>query len=98
MLYSPPCSNNVFCCDISLGTGKEAEETNFLKKLSHSCLVVDALGPSVREELVNNFCSRELDSYEQKHVGAGMLNISLGLSCTKSVFLICFSLLYCWQN
>jgi len=41
-----------------------------LKKLSDSCLVVDALEPSVREELINNFCSRELTSYEQIYVGA----------------------------
>lgn len=58
---------------ISLGTGKEKEETNLLQQLSDACFVVDALEPSVREELVNNFCSRELTSYEQIFEGAGML-------------------------
>ncbi|AAG29642.1 hypothetical protein [Arabidopsis thaliana] len=52
------------------GTGTETEELFLLKKLSDSCLVVDALEPSVREELINNFCSRELTSYEQIYVGA----------------------------
>ena len=57
---------------LSLGTGKESEETNLLQQLSDACLVVDALEPSVREELVNNFCSRELTSYEQIFEGAGV--------------------------
>lgn len=46
-----------------------------LKKLSDSCLVVDALEPSVREELVNNFCSRELTSYEQIFEGAELAKL-----------------------
>lgn len=58
---------------ISLGTGKEKEETNLLQQLSDACFVIDALEPSVREELVNNFCSRELTSYEQIFEGAGVL-------------------------
>ncbi|CAD5315137.1 unnamed protein product [Arabidopsis thaliana] len=62
--------SHVFSDFSSLGTGKETEETNLLQKLSDSCLVVDALEPSVREELVNNFCSRELTSYEQIFEGA----------------------------
>lgn len=62
---------------LSLGTGKETEETNLLQHLSDACLVVDALEPSVREELVNNFCSRELTSYEQIFEGAGMSNFLL---------------------
>ncbi|KAL4590783.1 hypothetical protein LXL04_003726 [Taraxacum kok-saghyz] len=36
-----------------------------------ACLVVDALEPSVREELVKNFCDRELISYQQIFEGAG---------------------------
>ena len=66
---------NVYCCDLSLGTGKETEETNLLQHLSDCCLVVDALESSVREEVVNNFCSRELTSYEQIFEGAGILHI-----------------------
>ncbi|CAE5959889.1 unnamed protein product [Arabidopsis arenosa] len=67
--------SHVFSDFSSLGTGKETEDTNFLKKLSHSCLVVDALEPSVREELVNNFCSKDLSSYEQKIIGAELTNL-----------------------
>lgn len=57
--------------NFSLGTGKESEETNLLQQLSDACLVVDALEPSVREELVKNFCSKELTSYKQIFEGAG---------------------------
>ncbi|KAH0879253.1 hypothetical protein HID58_066647, partial [Brassica napus] len=57
------------------GTGKETEETNLLQQLSDSCLVVDALESSVREELVNNFCSRELTSYEQIFEGAELAKL-----------------------
>jgi vacuolar protein sorting-associated protein 53 len=42
-----------------------------LQQLSDGCLVVDALEPSVREELVKNFCSKELNSYRQIFEGAG---------------------------
>jgi len=42
-----------------------------LQQLSDACLVVDALEPSVREELVKNFCSKELTSYRQIFEGAG---------------------------
>ncbi|MCE0481151.1 Vacuolar protein sorting-associated protein 53 [Datura stramonium] len=55
---------------VSLGTGKETEESNLLQQLSDACLVVDALEPSVREELVKIFCNRELTSYQQIFEGA----------------------------
>ncbi|RVX13406.1 Vacuolar protein sorting-associated protein 53 A [Vitis vinifera] len=41
-------------------TGKETEETNLLQQLSDACLVVDALEPSVREDLVKNFAAGSL--------------------------------------
>ncbi|KAL8109968.1 vacuolar protein sorting-associated protein 53 A [Apium graveolens] len=59
----------------SLGTGKETEETNLLQQLSDACLVVDALEPSVREDLVKNFCSRELTSYRQIFEGAELAKL-----------------------
>ncbi|KAI3965583.1 hypothetical protein MKX01_010540 [Papaver californicum] len=59
----------------SLGTGKETEEANLLQQLSDACLVVDALEPSVREELVKNFCSRELTSYRQIFEGAELAKL-----------------------
>ncbi|VVB00648.1 unnamed protein product [Arabis nemorensis] len=67
--------SHVFSDFSSLGTGKEREETNLLQQLSDSCLVVDALEPSVREELVNNFCSNELNSYEQIFEGAELAKL-----------------------
>ncbi|CAH2036373.1 unnamed protein product [Thlaspi arvense] len=67
--------SHIFADFSSLDTGTEAEETNLLKMLSDSCFVVDALEPSVREELVNNFCSRELTSYEQIYVRAELTNL-----------------------
>ncbi|PPR84333.1 hypothetical protein GOBAR_AA36377 [Gossypium barbadense] len=67
--------SHVFSDFSSLGTGKESEETNLLQHLSDACLVVDALEPSVREELVNNFCSRELTSYEQIFEGAELAKL-----------------------
>ncbi|XP_022718168.1 vacuolar protein sorting-associated protein 53 A-like isoform X3 [Durio zibethinus] len=67
--------SHVFSDFSSLGTGKESEESNLLQHLSDACLVVDALEPSVREELVNNFCSRELTSYEQIFEGAELAKL-----------------------
>ncbi|EOY24115.1 Membrane trafficking VPS53 family protein isoform 8 [Theobroma cacao] len=67
--------SHVFSDFSSLGTGKETEETNLLQHLSDACLVVNALEPSVREELVNNFCSRELTSYEQIFEGAELAKL-----------------------
>ncbi|KAJ7967897.1 vacuolar protein sorting-associated protein 53 A [Quillaja saponaria] len=59
----------------SLGTGKETEETNLLQQLSDACLVVDALEASVREELVNYLCNRELTSYEQIFEGSELAKL-----------------------
>ncbi|XP_065848860.1 vacuolar protein sorting-associated protein 53 A isoform X2 [Euphorbia lathyris] len=67
--------SHVFSDFSSLGTGKETEETNLLQHLTDACLVVDALEPSVREELVNNFCSRELTSYKQIFEGAELAKL-----------------------
>ncbi|CAA0814469.1 Vacuolar protein sorting-associated protein 53 A [Striga hermonthica] len=67
--------SHVFSDFSSLGTGKETEESNLLQQLSDACLVVDALEPSVREELVKNFCSRELTSYQQIFEGAELAKL-----------------------
>ncbi|KAI3701052.1 hypothetical protein L2E82_45695 [Cichorium intybus] len=67
--------SHVFSDFSSLGTGKEAEESNLLQQLSNACLVVDALEPSVREELVKNFCNRELISYKQIFEGAELAKL-----------------------
>ncbi|KAM7509532.1 hypothetical protein LguiA_019985 [Lonicera macranthoides] len=67
--------SHVFSDFSSLGTGKETEESNLLQQLSDACLVVDALEPSVREELVKNFCNRELTSYRQIFEGAELAKL-----------------------
>ncbi|XP_058071622.1 vacuolar protein sorting-associated protein 53 A [Magnolia sinica] len=67
--------SHVFSDFASLGTGKETEEANLLQHLSDACLVVDALEPSVREELVKNFCSKELTSYRQIFEGAELAKL-----------------------
>ncbi|KAG6388213.1 hypothetical protein SASPL_153412 [Salvia splendens] len=67
--------SHVFSDFSSLGTGKETEESYLLQQLSDACLVVDALEPSVREELVKNFCSRELTSYRQIFEGAELAKL-----------------------
>ncbi|KAI3995071.1 hypothetical protein MKX01_020843 [Papaver californicum] len=67
--------SHVFSDFSSLGTGKVTEEANLLQQLSDACLVVDALEPSVREELVKNFCSRELTSYRQIFEGAELAKL-----------------------
>lgn len=67
--------SHVFSDFSSLGTGKETEDTNLLQQLSDACLVVDALEPSVREELVKNFCNRELTSYQQIFEGAELAKL-----------------------
>ncbi|KAJ9556300.1 hypothetical protein OSB04_010914 [Centaurea solstitialis] len=67
--------SHVFSDFASLGTGREAEESNLLQQLSDACLVVDALEPSVREELVKNFCNRELISYQQIFEGAELAKL-----------------------
>ncbi|KAK8966481.1 hypothetical protein KSP40_PGU008820 [Platanthera guangdongensis] len=67
--------SHVFSDFSSLGTGKESEESNLLQQLSDSCLVVDALEPSVREELVKTFCNKELTSYRQIFEGAELAKL-----------------------
>lgn len=67
--------SHVFSDFSSLGTGKETEENNLLQQLSDACLVVDALEPSVREELVKMFCNRELTSYQQIFEGAELAKL-----------------------
>nr|XP_018682408.1 PREDICTED: vacuolar protein sorting-associated protein 53 A-like isoform X2 [Musa acuminata subsp. malaccensis] len=46
-----------------------------LFKLTDACLVVDALEPSVREELVRNLCNKELTSYRQIFEGAELAKL-----------------------
>jgi hypothetical protein len=60
-----------------------------LQQLSDACLVVDALEPSVREELVKNFCSKELTSYRQIFEGAGLtLYMTVWFVILLSIYLL----------
>ncbi|CAI9773930.1 unnamed protein product [Fraxinus pennsylvanica] len=67
--------SHVFSDFSSLGSGKETDENNLLQQLSDACLVVDALEPSVREDLVKNFSNRELTSYQQIFEGAELAKL-----------------------
>ena len=42
-----------------------------MQQLADACLVVDALDASVREELVNTVCNKELTAYKQIFEGTG---------------------------
>jgi hypothetical protein len=78
----------------SLGTGKETEDATLLQQLSDACLVVDALEPSVREELVKNFCSKELTSYKQIFEGAGQNFHMLLETCCFCPYSVVYTLLF----
>ncbi|XP_078440105.1 membrane trafficking VPS53 family protein [Wolffia australiana] len=67
--------SHVFSDFSSLGTGKESEEGNLLQQLSDACLVVDVLEASVKEELIRNFCNKELTSYRQIFDGAELAKL-----------------------
>eukprot|EP00249_Psilotum_nudum_P021312 c28062_g1_i1 orf=249-2780(+) len=57
--------SHVFSDFSSLGTARLKEDGNLMQQLADSCLVVDCLDPSVREELIQNVCSKELTAYQQ---------------------------------
>lgn len=67
-----------------------------MQQLTDACLVVDALEPSVREELVKNFCSKELTSYRQIFEGAGcfyaVIVVSNVTHIPTNILLSCLSL------
>ncbi|KAG2314123.1 hypothetical protein Bca52824_017245 [Brassica carinata] len=70
------CSGNLVFHLMKLFSFKALSSSpNLLQHLSDCCLVVDALESSVREEVVNNFCSRELTSYEQIFEGAELARL-----------------------
>ncbi|ERM99232.1 vacuolar protein sorting-associated protein 53 A isoform X1 [Amborella trichopoda] len=67
--------SHIFSDFSSLGTGRLKEDSNLMHQLSDACLVVDALEPSVREELVKNVCSRELTAYQQIFEGTELAKL-----------------------
>lgn len=49
------------------------ENPQLQQQLADSCLVVDALDAAVKEELIQNICSKELNAYQQIFQGTGTL-------------------------
>lgn len=43
-----------------------------MQQLADACLVIDALDPSAKEELIRNVCSKELTAYQQIFQGTGL--------------------------
>ncbi|KAG0554133.1 hypothetical protein KC19_12G065500 [Ceratodon purpureus] len=57
--------SHVFSDFASLGTADLHEDGQQMQQLADACLVVDALDPSAKEELIRNVCSKELTAYQQ---------------------------------
>lgn len=57
--------SHVFSDFSSLGTARLKDDGNLMQQLANACLVVDALDPSVREELIRTVCNKELTAYQQ---------------------------------
>lgn len=55
----------------SLGTAGLNEDGQQMQQLADACLVIDALDPSAKEELIRNVCSKELTAYQQIFQGTG---------------------------
>jgi len=74
-----------------LGTAGLSEDGQQMQQLADACLVIDALDPSAKEELIRNVCSKELTAYQQIFQGTGtitcllpLLDSLLFLSCDES--------------
>jgi hypothetical protein len=56
-----------------LGSAGLSEDGQQMQQLADACLVIDALDPSAKEELIRNVCSKELTAYQQIFQGTGIL-------------------------
>eukprot|EP00850_Spirogloea_muscicola_P021727 SM000259S08749 [mRNA] locus=s259:135499:140355:- [translate_table: standard] len=56
---------HVFSDFSSLGSAVPVDSAQQMQQLAEACLVVDALGPAVRDELVQTVCAKELTAYQQ---------------------------------
>lgn len=54
-----------------MGTAGLSEDGQQMQQLADACLVIDALDPSAKEELIRNVCSKELTAYQQIFQGTG---------------------------
>eukprot|EP00850_Spirogloea_muscicola_P023182 SM000335S12906 [mRNA] locus=s335:65884:70763:+ [translate_table: standard] len=57
--------SHVFSDFSSLGSAVPVDSAQQMQQLAEACLVVDALGPAVRDELVQTVCAKELTAYQQ---------------------------------
>ncbi|GAQ83207.1 vacuolar protein sorting-associated protein 53 [Klebsormidium nitens] len=57
--------SHIFSDFSSLNTTNLKENPQLQQQLADSCLVVDALDAAVKEELIQNICSKELNAYQQ---------------------------------
>ncbi|XP_031479649.1 vacuolar protein sorting-associated protein 53 A [Nymphaea colorata] len=67
--------SHIFSDFSSLGTVRLKEDGSLIQQLADACLVVDALEPSVREELVKTVCHKELAAYEQIFEGTELAKL-----------------------
>ncbi|GBG82677.1 hypothetical protein CBR_g35042 [Chara braunii] len=57
--------SHIFSDFSSFGVQGIRENGQLQQQLAEACLVVDALEPDVKEELISGFCSKELTAYQQ---------------------------------
>jgi len=72
-----------------LGTAGLSEDGQQMQQLADACLVIDALDPSAKEELIRNVCSKELTAYQQIFQGTGTITcfyLSYFLAAMKPSF------------
>lgn len=67
--------SHIFSDFSSLGTSAVKESGQQMAQLADACLAVDALEPSVREELLHSFCSKELVAYQQTFQGSDVARL-----------------------
>lgn len=67
--------SHVFSDFSSLGTSAAKENGQQMAQLADACLAVDALELSVREELLQGFCSKELVAYQQTFQGSDVARL-----------------------
>jgi len=60
-----------------LGTAGLSEDGQQMQQLADACLVIDALDPSAKEELIRSVCSKELTAYQQIFQGTGIFTPSI---------------------
>lgn len=77
-----------------MGTAGLSEDGQQMQQLADACLVIDALDPSAKEELIRNVCSKELTAYQQIFQGTG----TFAPVFIKNVTILCGSLFYSYDE